>query len=150
MLIQAPHDRARTTDPTSGMWVRHPRLILLDATGSTAKLIPLAANNEEQEEAVIDPTDTGSANGRGPASRKESNNPWRTVGIVAAVLLGFYLTLKITASLIYRSEGYNPGDADCDDCGITTLLDNIGWLAGAVGGYLLLLLVVWWALGRRA
>lgn len=58
----------------------------------------------------------------------------------ATFLAGFYFVLEITKRAIYRAEGYDAGDADCDDCGLTLLLDHVGWLSAAVGVYLVLVL----------
>lgn len=96
-----------------------------------------------------------SDDGTGPmpgavASPKQPRSAWRRLLGVGAAALGFYLTVTIAIRLIHRAEGYDPGATDCDDCGITLVLDNIGWLAAVVFGYLGLLLLGWWLLRRRS
>lgn len=54
----------------------------------------------------------------------------------ALFLVGIYLTLRVTAQVIYEVEDYQPGSADCDQCGITILLDNIVVMAAAAVAYL--------------
>lgn len=54
---------------------------------------------------------------------------WRPLISLTLFMAGLYLTLRVAAEVIYRVEGYEPGTASCDDCGITILLDHIGWLA---------------------
>lgn len=83
------------------------------------------------------------------ASAKQPRSAWRKLLGVGAAALGFYLTVTMAVRVIHRAEGYDPGDADCDDCGLTLVLDNIGWLAAAVVGYLGVLLLAWWLLHRR-
>lgn len=61
------------------------------------------------------------------------------------LVVGMALVVRATAEVIYRRAGYEPGLADCDDCGITILLDGLGWFAAAVVGYLL---VAWWVWRR--
>lgn len=86
----------------------------------------------------------------GPAARRERpSGVWRLLVGVGVLVLGLYVTIEVATRLIHRSEGYVPGEADCDDCGITLVLDNIGWLTAAVGGYLVLSLLLWWLLRRR-
>jgi hypothetical protein len=80
------------------------------------------------------------------ASREERSAPprglgglfWRPLVGSAVFLAGLYLTFQGATRLIYDAEGYEAGAKDCDDCGLTLLLDNIGWLALAIGAYLLL------------
>ena len=76
-----------------------------------------------------------------PAKRPRAWQRWLGFGTAG---LGLYLTVTLAVRLIHRSEGYAPGDADCDDCGVTLVLDNIGWLAAAIAGYLGLVLLLWW------
>lgn len=73
---------------------------------------------------------------------------WRKLGAVVLLLVGLCATLWMTAQLIYQAEGYEPGAAECDDCGVSLLLDNIGWLASAVVAYLSLALITRWTLRR--
>jgi hypothetical protein len=54
----------------------------------------------------------------------------------------------VATRLVYDAEGYEAGAADCDDCGLTLLLDNIGWLALAMGAHLLLACLALLALRR--
>ena len=76
---------------------------------------------------------------------------WRRPAVAAgAFVLGLYLTLRLTAEAIYAAEDYEPGAAECDDCGITLLLDNIGWLGLALLAYLALAGLVAWRLKARA
>ena len=64
---------------------------------------------------------------------------WRRPVLAAgAFLVGLYVTLQLTTEAIYGAENYQPGAADCDDCGITLLLDNIGWLVLVLLGYVAL------------
>jgi uncharacterized protein (TIGR03382 family) len=84
------------------------------------------------------------------APRTPSSGVWRVLAGGGVVVLGCFVTVAAATRVIYHAEGYAPGDADCDDCGITLVLDNLGWLAAAVGGYLvLLMLLASWLLRRR-
>ena len=67
----------------------------------------------------------------------------------ATFLAGLYVVLEITKGAIYRAEGHDAGDADCDDCGFTLLLDHVGWLSAAVGAYLVLAFAVGLLVRRR-
>ena len=77
----------------------------------------------------------------------------RPVLATGAFLVGLYLTFRLTAAAVYAAEDYEAGAADCDDCGITLLLDNIGWLVLALLSYFVLAgAVMWWLrspAGRR-
>lgn len=73
-----------------------------------------------------------------------SSQIWRRLLGVGVVALGLWLTVVGSVRLIHRAEGYRPGDADCDDCGLTLVLDNLGWLVAAVGGYVVLVALLWW------
>lgn len=66
-----------------------------------------------------------------------SPDPWRALRVWWALIfvLGLCLTFAVAARVIYEVEGYNAG-GDCDDCGVTLLLDNLGWLALTAGAYL--------------
>jgi hypothetical protein len=97
----------------------------------------------------------GDNNGRTPAADEGTGasprrpHAWQRWLGVGAAILGLYLTVTTAIRLIHRAEGYAPGDADCDDCGVTLVLDNIGWLAAAVVSYLGLVLLAWWLLRGR-
>jgi hypothetical protein len=84
------------------------------------------------------------------APRTPSSGVGRVLVGGGVAALGLFATVAVATRGIYHAEGYDPGDADCDDCGITLVLDNLGWLAAAVGGYLVLLLLASWLLRRRA
>lgn len=77
------------------------------------------------------------------------NRARRLLVAVGIAALGLGMTAVAAVRIIHRAEGYDPGATDCDDCGLTLVLDNVGWLAAAVAGYLGLLVLVWWALRRR-
>lgn len=65
------------------------------------------------------------------------------------LVLGMAVVVRATAEVIYRRAGYEPGVADCDDCGITILLDGLGWFGAAIIGYLLVAWLVWRRSRRR-
>lgn len=72
---------------------------------------------------------------------------WRLL-VAALFLAGLFVTFKVAAYLIYEAEGYEAGAADCDDCGLTLLLDNIGWLALAIAAYFLMAFLAWTSVRR--
>ncbi len=78
-----------------------------------------------------------------------SKGVWRPLLGFLALGIGLYLVVRLTAAAIYRAEGISLEDEDCDDCGVTALLDNLGWLRAAVALYALLAgLLLWFASGR--
>ncbi|MDO9398488.1 MAG: hypothetical protein Q7T71_18235, partial [Herbiconiux sp.] len=61
------------------------------------------------------------------ATQRDAWRSWLAFGLG---VLGLYLTVSATVRLIYRAEGIDPATAqDCDDCDLTIVLDNLGWLA---------------------
>ncbi len=76
-----------------------------------------------------------------------TERPWIAAALFFA---GLYATFKSVAHLIYEAEGYEAGAADCDDCDLTILLDNIGWLALVVVAYIVLAVVLWVTVRRVA
>lgn len=62
---------------------------------------------------------------------------------LGAFVAGLVVTWWLTVRVVHGLEGYVPGEADCDDCGLTLLLDNVGWLALALVAYLAVAALVW-------
>ncbi len=44
------------------------------------------------------------------------------------------MEVRLTAELVYQGAGQEAGRSECHDCGITPLLDGIGWFVIAVLG----------------
>lgn len=62
---------------------------------------------------------------------------------------GLVVTWLAVTRVIYTLENYRPGYTDCDDCGVTIFLDNVGWLVLALGGYVIVAGIGWWKLSSR-
>lgn len=98
--------------------------------------------------AAGDATEARSRAHQGP--RRRDRRGWRPLLGLAVFLAGLYATVQLTVGRIHDAEGYVPGETDCDDCGLTLVLDHLGWLGLTVGCYLLLALAAWVALRRAA
>ena len=70
---------------------------------------------------------------------------------IGVFILGFYASAQIAARVIWWAEGIDAGDSDCDQCELTSMLDNIGWFLLPVACYvgLIALLLVRWRRHNR-
>jgi hypothetical protein len=72
---------------------------------------------------------------------------------VAAFAVGLYLTWRVASWLAWRQEGLDRdatvGSADCDDCELTVLLDQIGFVLVCFAAYILLVGTAWLVWRRR-
>ena len=79
----------------------------------------------------------------------------RALAVMAAFVVGLYATWRIAKALAWRQSGLDRdttvGSADCDDCGLTVLLDQIGLVLACFAVFLLVVGTAWllWRRHRR-
>ncbi len=75
----------------------------------------------------------------------------RLIALVAFVI-GLYAAWRLSLALVYRVENFEPNtdpmSTDCDQCGLTVILDAIGYFLGGTCVYLVIALIAWLALRR--
>lgn len=84
--------------------------------------------------------------------RKSEGLARRRFVALGVFLVGLYVAWQLALALAYRVEDFDPAtdplDADCDQCGLTVVLDGIGYFLGGLGLYLVIAVSVWLALRR--
>lgn len=72
---------------------------------------------------------------------------------LAAFAVGLFVTWRVANWLAWRQAGLERdaalGSADCDQCELTVLLDQIGFVLACFTAYLLLAGAVWYLWRRR-
>lgn len=65
--------------------------------------------------------------------------PKQHLAVLAAFVVGLYATWRVAIWLAWRQAGLDravaAGSADCDQCGLTVLLDQIGFVLGCFAVY---------------
>ena len=76
----------------------------------------------------------------------------RRLVALGALLVCLYVAGRLSLALIHRVEGFDPAAdplaADCDDCGVTVVLDGDGYFLGSIALYVVIAVCVWLALRR--
>ena len=76
----------------------------------------------------------------------------QALAYLAAFAVGLFVTWRVANWLAWRQAGLDRdasvGTADCDQCGLTVLLDQIGFVLACFAAYLLLAGTAWYV-GRR-
>lgn len=75
------------------------------------------------------------------------------IAFVAVALVGIVGAWEIAKRVAYASQDFNPareeGQSDCDQCGLTALLDGLPYLLGTLAAYLVLVIAIFVAIKRR-
>lgn len=77
----------------------------------------------------------------------------QALACLAASAVGLFVTWRVANWLAWRQAGLDRdatvGSADCDQCELTVLLDQIGFVLACFTAYLLLAGAVWYLWRRR-
>ncbi len=84
--------------------------------------------------------------------RKSEGLARRRLVALGVFLVGLYVAWRLSLAFVYRVEDLDPAtdplNSDCDDCGLTVVLDKIGYFLGGLSLYLVIAVFVWLALRR--
>ena len=88
-----------------------------------------------------------SSSDRSPASLSGK----RVVIFVVVAFAGLVGAWEVAKRVTYASQGFDPGREyeNCDDCGLTTLLDGLPYLLGVLAAYVVLVAVAYVLIKRR-
>lgn len=77
----------------------------------------------------------------------------QVLACLAAFAVGLYVTWRVANWLAWRQAGLDRyaavGSADCDQCELTVLLDQVGFVLACFGVYLLLAGAAWFSWRRH-
>jgi hypothetical protein len=77
----------------------------------------------------------------------------QALACLAAFAVGLFVTWRVANWLAWRQAGLDRdgtvGSADCDQCALTVLLDQIGFVLACFAAYLLIAGSVWFVCRRR-
>jgi hypothetical protein len=78
--------------------------------------------------------------------------PRHALAVLAAFAVGLYATWRVANWLAWRQAGLDRdttvGSADCDDCGLTVLLDQIGFVLACFAVYFVVVGTAWFVWRR--